>query len=57
MNGIDRLIAERTKPGKPVAVEQDALGWLLVDARGNPVGAPDYYKSKRAANAALKAQQ
>lgn len=39
---------------KPVEVSQDALGWLLLDAEGHPVGEPDYYPSKRAAQKALR---
>lgn len=45
----------------PVEVSKDTLGWLLVykgsgiTAReGDPVGEPDYYPSKRAAQKAAR---
>jgi hypothetical protein len=46
---------------KIVEVSRDALGWLLLYARdwngnreGEPVGEPDYYKSRAAAVRAAK---
>lgn len=42
---------------KGVEVSQDALGWLLLDADGHPVGEPDYYPTKRLAQRALRGEQ
>lgn len=46
---------------KIVEVSQDALGWLLVYAKdhegnreGEPLGEPDYYKTRGAALAAAR---
>lgn len=39
---------------QPVEVSRDALGWVLLDKDGHPVGKPDYYKSEHAAKQALK---
>lgn len=45
----------------PVEVSQDALGWVLIYKgdginvrEGDPVGEPDYYPSKRAAQKAAR---